>query len=134
MAYYYDRYRYVRIAGIALCIILLLFSGYYLYTKLSKSSLQDIVDIRQKQIELYEKLLETNPSDVETLIKLGNLYKEIGNIGKAIGYYNKALAIEPHNYNALNELGHAYALQGDYENAIKTLELAKKYFPKYPQA
>ena len=49
----------------------------------------------------------------------------MGDIDKAIEYFKKALAIDPKNYEALNELGHAYALKGDYDNAIKTLELAK---------
>jgi tetratricopeptide (TPR) repeat protein len=51
-----------------------------------------------------------------------------------LNYYKKILKIDPENYDALNGLGHAYALKGDYDNAIKIFELAKGKKPSMPGA
>ena len=91
-----------RNIGIAALILLLLAGGAYLIYRSAADPLRDIEDLRVKQIGLYEKLLETDPSNVDILVKIGNLYKSIGDIDRAIDYYKRALAIDPDNYAALN--------------------------------
>ena len=121
-----------KVIGGALLAILIIGGVYYLFRDKDLSS--DVEDLRFRQIELYSRLLETDPRDADLLVKIGSLYKSIGDNDKAIGYYRKALESNPDNYAALNELGHAYALKGDYKNAIETFEKAKQLKPKQPGA
>ena len=102
-----------RNAGIAAVVILLLLGGYFLFFRSSGDGIGEVNDLRVKQIELYNKLLETDPGNIDILIKIGNLYKAMGEIDSSIEYYKRALAIDPKNYSALNE--QATRMKGDYE-------------------
>jgi cytochrome c-type biogenesis protein CcmH/NrfG len=48
-------------------------------------------------IQIYIKLLENNPEDVETLNVLGNICLSMENYDDADVFFNKAIGIEPWN-------------------------------------
>ncbi|HPM35408.1 MAG TPA: tetratricopeptide repeat protein, partial [Spirochaetota bacterium] len=117
--------RRIQIGIIAVLVLLLSAGAYFIFDGFKKDPLKDIENMRTKQIALYEELLETEPNNVEIILKIANAYKDIQDYDKAIDYYLKAIKIDPKNYDAITELGHAYALKGDYAKAIETYEKAK---------
>jgi cytochrome c-type biogenesis protein CcmH/NrfG len=76
--------------------------------------------------------LQSNPGDVETVIKLGNLYYDGQVYPQAIQYYEKALAIQPKNADVRTDLGTAYWYTGDPDKAIASFEKALAIRPNHP--
>ena len=72
-----------------------------------------------KAIVQYNKALELDPKNVETLIKAGNSYKDKLNNDKAIEYYQKALSLQSENSNAKFNMGLTFAEMGKTEEARK---------------
>ena len=68
--------------------------------------------------------LQNNPNDVETVIKLGNLYYDSQAYPQAIQYYEKALVAQPKNADVSTDLGTAYWYTGDADRAIASFERA----------
>src|SRR6056297_201181 len=126
---YYDRYKNVKRAGIGLLALLLLTGGYFLFFGDKGVDFDEIKDLRVEQIELYEKLLETDPYNTDTLVKLGNLYKDIGDIDKAIEYYKRALEIDPNNYSALNSWAMPTPSRGTMRMPSRRWSLPRRPFP-----
>lgn len=58
----------------------------------------------EKAIELNNKIIEENPQDVESYLRLGFAYLQIGNLEQAKKAYKTALKIQPGNPIALNNL------------------------------
>jgi tetratricopeptide (TPR) repeat protein len=52
--------------------------------------------------------LTANPNDVETLVRLGNLYYDHGQYQRAVDWYGKALEIDPRNANVRTDRGTSY--------------------------
>lgn len=76
--------------------------------------------------------LQSNPADVETMIKLGNLYYDGQAYPQAIQYYEKALAVQPKNADVRTDLGTAYWYTGDPDKAIANFEKALAIRPNHP--
>ncbi len=76
--------------------------------------------------------LQSNPNDVETVIKLGNLYYDSRAYTQAIQYYEKALSIQPKNADVRTDLGTAYWYTGDPDKAIASFEKALAIRPNHP--
>lgn len=76
--------------------------------------------------------LQSNPGDVETVIKLGNLYYDGQAYPQAIQYYEKALSADPKNADVRTDLGTAYWYTGDADKAIASFEKALAIRPNHP--
>ncbi len=76
----------------------------------------------QKAIEHFEALARLNPSETETDLVLGRLYRLNNQPEKAEETYKKVLEEEPDSKNAAEELARLYFDQGDYEQAVELLE------------
>jgi cytochrome c-type biogenesis protein CcmH/NrfG len=76
--------------------------------------------------------LKQNPSDFDTLAKLGNLYYDGHVYPQAIQYYEKALVIQPSNADVRTDLGTAYWYTGDADKAIASFEKALAIRPNHP--
>jgi cytochrome c-type biogenesis protein CcmH/NrfG len=76
--------------------------------------------------------LQSNPNDVDTVIKLGNLYYDSRSYPQAIQCYEKALAIQPMNADVRTDLGTAYWYTGDADKAIASFEKALAIRPNHP--
>ncbi len=70
-----------------------------------------------------------NKSQYSTL--LGNLYFSRRDIPKSIEYFEQALTVQPENTRACSQLGVAYAENGQFEMAVKTIQSGIERFPDY---
>lgn len=59
----------------------------------------------QKEIAGLKKALEEDPDDVESLVRLGNLYFDAGMFQEASGYYERALEVNPGDIMVQTDLG-----------------------------
>ena len=76
--------------------------------------------------------LKTNPNDVDTLVKLGNLYFDAQTYADAIVYYEKAVAIQPKDPDVRTDLGTAYWYTGNADKAIDNFNQALAIRPNHP--
>ncbi len=78
--------------------------------------------------DVFTKLLEISPNDVEIMTLHANIYFVEGKLLEAENRLNKVLAFNPDYPLALYFLGAVYHEQGEYEKAIHMDETALKYF------
>ncbi|UCH08820.1 MAG: tetratricopeptide repeat protein, partial [Deltaproteobacteria bacterium] len=70
-----------------------------------------------------EKTIALNPNDADGIVRLGNILNWTGRPGKAIELVKKAMRLNPmYPVWYLWNLGHAYFLTDQYEEAIETLK------------
>lgn len=99
-------------------------------------------DVRYKLAEIYLQSNQTeealkellliakkNPSDLKTMLKIGNIFKQFGKWENAILYYQKALLIDKSNIEAIFSLGEAFYNRKQYKTALKFLTTALKTAP-----
>jgi len=78
--------------------------------------------------EVAENLLYVTPQ--YPLSNLGLAYYNKGEYGTAAKYYQEALDLEPRFINALVGLGRTYIAMGRGPEAVATLEIGVKHFPR----
>ena len=82
----------------------------------------------EKAIKAYEKALELDGENAETLSNLGAAYHARGDLDKAKASLTRACELAPDNIDALNHLGNILSAAGEHEKAIvarlKTVELS----------
>jgi len=66
----------------------------------------------QEAIDVYEKILESNPDYVEALFWLGYLYEECGQRDKALNAWERGIGLDSSFAPILNCLGYTYAEEG----------------------
>ncbi len=69
-------------------------------------------------LEMYNRALEIDENNVNTLNSLGVIYRNTGEYSKALDVVQKARLIDPKNKFAWNLLGLIYSNTGDYKKAI----------------
>jgi len=113
-----------------------IFKAYSLYRKAN--------EISEQTIPKYEKIIEDNPEDLNSYLRLGYIYEVrsivpfINDYDKALEYYLKALALDAVSesknkgiYVYLNtHVGSVYYQMKDYPQAIEYLEMAEKISPQ----
>lgn len=113
-----------------------IFKAYSFYRKANK--------ITEQVIPQYEKIIENNPKDLNSYLRLGYIYEVrsivpfINDYDKALEYYLKALALDAVSesknkgiYIYLNtRIGSVYYQMKDYSRAIEYLEMAEKMSPQ----
>lgn len=88
--------------------------------------------LRQTVGPLLEAV-NSNPTDFDSLVKLGDVYYDGQQFPTAIQYYERALAIHPENPDVRTDLGTAYWYTGNADKAIAEMETSFKYKPGHPQ-
>ncbi len=78
-----------------------------------------------------EDKLKENPSDFDTIVKLGNIYYDNQSYPKAIEIYERALKLKPDNADVLTDVGTAYWYTGSTDKALTLFEKALKSDPKH---
>ena len=92
---------------------------------------QDISNNLAQEINDLEKEISLHPENIEALIRLGNLYFDTEQPGKAIMAYNNALELNPGNPDVLTDLGVMYRRKGQPLEAIKVFDKAIKIDPRH---
>lgn len=90
---------------------------------INKSCLDDAVD-------LLKKTLRKNPSEVQALNILGQVYLEQKKYDEAIECFEKSLKREPHDFEIISRLGYAYEKSCHYTEAIETYKQSLSINPK----
>lgn len=108
-----------------------------LYSKMRRRAEADHVLSRWKMLEEAQKPLEEeqaallrNPDKAGSLVKIGSLHLNRGEIQEALVAYQKALWFHPDDVDAYNGLGHAYALLKDFGAALKAQHKALAQAPQ----
>ena len=114
-----------------------IFKAYSLYRKANKFA--------EKVIPKYEKIIEDNPEDLNSYLRLGYIYEVrsivpfINDYDKALEYYLKALNLTKSSSPARNtgiiiylntRIGYVYFEKKKYSQAIEYLEMAEKMSPQ----
>jgi len=114
-----------------------IFKAYSLYRKANKFA--------EQVIPQYEKIIEDNPRDLNSYLRLGYIYEVrsivpfINDYDKALEYYLKALDLETGSSPAGNtgiliylnvRIGYVYFEKKKYSQAIEYLEIAEKMSPQ----
>jgi len=76
--------------------------------------------------------LKTSPDDVDTIVKVGNLYYDGQQYQEAVKYYRLAAKSQPKNADLLTDLGTSLWYTGDADGAIAEFQKALKYQPDHP--
>ena len=79
----------------------------------------------------YQKSLQAQPDNHETLQLLGALMHKLGKSKQAIPYLKKSLSISPKQAHVLNTLGNVYKLNEQYKLATKQYRLSIEMMPDY---
>ena len=58
----------------------------------------------EEALQIYIKLLEANPTDIETLLILGQICESLKKVDDAMVFYNRALEIDRGNAYAIERL------------------------------
>lgn len=83
----------------------------------------------EKIIDLYNDVLERNPSDVRTLMTLAYIQRRKGNLDDAIGLCKTALDFEPESRSVKQALARLFYEKGEIELSLKTMVEAFNGFP-----
>ena len=73
----------------------------------------------EKSIDLFEKMMATNPLETSIYTNAGNTYHAIGRMTKSFECHRKALEIDPNCIGSMNGCGLALADGGKEDEAIE---------------
>ena len=85
-------------------------------------------------MDCFQKSLEINPGNADTLYNLGNVFTKLGNMDEAISNYRHTLEIDPNRADALANLGFALAAKKQFDEAISCFEQALRLNPDFADA
>ncbi len=77
--------------------------------------------------------LARNPKDLNSLVRLGNLYYDHGKFREAVDWYGRALEIEPNDVNVRTDRGTSYWSLGDADSAIAEFNRSLQSNPTHAQ-
>jgi tetratricopeptide (TPR) repeat protein len=86
-------------------------------------------EMLRRATEQYQKITEKEPSDADSWVMLGRLYRVANNSVEAEKAYNSALKADPESEDALTGLAMLYADLGDTKRAIEKLKAATEKNP-----
>ena len=86
-------------------------------------------DELRNRIAAIERMLATNPNNIEAVIQLGNDYFDVGDYQKSVEAYDKALHIDPDNAEVITDKGVAYRRMGKPDESIELFQKALKIDP-----
>jgi tetratricopeptide (TPR) repeat protein len=114
-----------------------IFKAYSLYRKANKFA--------EQVIPQYKKIIENNPEDLNSYLRLGYIYEVrsivpfVNDYDKALEYYLKALDLATSSSSTRNtgiiiylnvRIGYIYFEKKEYSQAIEYLEMAEKMSPQ----
>lgn len=88
-----------------------------------------------QEIENIEHELDHHdPENEQAMIRLANLYHDIGNYDRAIHYYNQFIERNPENPDVRVDLGICFFESGQQDRAIETVQHVIRDFPEHQLA
>jgi cytochrome c-type biogenesis protein CcmH/NrfG len=87
-----------------------------------------------QMITALEARLAQNPRDIETLVGLGRVYLQTGQLPKAIEVYKRALDIDSANVSALSGMAIILAQAGHSDQALMLFDRVLAINPQLPMA
>lgn len=88
------------------------------------------IDNKDRQIIMYENLLQYNADRFEVNYPLGVLYYDKGNYHQAASYLEKARVVQPTNPAILNRAGFACFMEKNYVKAKELFSETLRYHPQ----
>lgn len=82
-----------------------------------------------QEIEQLERIVETNPQDTQSLLRLANRLQDARFLPRAIVHYKQYLSLVPGDASARVDLGICYFESGDAHTAIVEMEKALEFEP-----
>lgn len=86
------------------------------------------------QIDNYKEILKKDPSNLQALINVGNLYFDTRQDLMAIENYQKALALDPRNVNVRTDMAICFRRSGNPDRAVEEFKKAISIDPKHAQS
>lgn len=86
----------------------------------------------QLAITEYLKVIDVNPSHLESLKALGDLYKELGDFNNSVLYHEKAIAIDADDTILLNSMGWYYYSNLRFEDSVRVFAMYADAQPESP--
>ncbi|KPL18241.1 MAG: hypothetical protein AMJ92_08905 [candidate division Zixibacteria bacterium SM23_81] len=83
-----------------------------------------------KAVKEYQKSLELDPENVQTLYGLGLAHRQLNQLDEAILFLGKAVKINPRYVDAYYELGLAYWMQKKYDESINQFITVTNFGPE----
>jgi tetratricopeptide (TPR) repeat protein len=96
------------------------------------STKQEVIALKNEEIELAEQLLRDFPDSEESLVVMGNLCYRHGDVIKALEYWNKALQINPKQANVYKSIALLYMKKGQFDDAVTQFRRALEIQPQLP--
>lgn len=95
----------------------------------------DSIDLsKYKEAETLAALLRNDPDNLRALIKLGNIYFDIGRNEDAVTTYRRALALDPGNADVRTDMGICLRRLNKTEEAIEAFEKSIDSNPHHYQS
>ena len=86
-------------------------------------------EILREELKDVRKQLRQNPNDIKAHVKLGIIYRKLGQDQEAIASYKEAIRIEPDYFYAHLNLGATYHGLGRYQEAIASYKEVTRIKP-----
>lgn len=94
-------------------------------------SIADMKQMADRQAEPLLAKLKSKPNDVDTLNKVGMMYKAGHQFKEAVTYFGRALSIDPQNVPIRTDMASCMYYTGDVDGAITELQESLTYDPKH---
>lgn len=98
------------------------------------STKQEVIALKNEELELAEQLMRDFPGREESLVVMGNLCYRHGDVIKALEYWNKALEINPRQANVYKSMALLYMKKGQFNDAVEQFRKALEIEPQLPDA
>ncbi len=86
----------------------------------------------QPALTVYDRLLASNPTEPDLLVRAGVAASEAGDLDRAAAWLSEAVRLQPEHRVATQNLGEVYARLGDTEQAMAMFKRSSGYDPKQP--
>jgi tetratricopeptide (TPR) repeat protein len=88
--------------------------------------IESLEGLHAKAIDSFTQCLKVDPRHFEAHYNLANLYGEIGNFGLAKAHYEISIQLEPSFPNSYFNLGLTFAMNKQFDEAIKAIKQFRK--------
>jgi tetratricopeptide (TPR) repeat protein len=87
--------------------------------------------VSAEEVNRLEGIVRNEPTNLQALVALGNLYFDSNQYQKAIDAYERSIAINPNDADVRTDLGIMYRAVKDYDRAIKEFREAARIDPAH---